>query len=153
MKVTILYVSQRHFDKAIGVIHSELEGIVQYVSARFDEQDEKYINMFDESNKNLEEFKLEMKGFKQEMVGFKVEMLIFKDEMYSFRDEMHLFKSEMYSFRKEMYEFRDEMHEFKNEMYIFRDEVLKRFDRLEFILTKVLKNHEERLKLLEVKQD
>jgi DNA repair exonuclease SbcCD ATPase subunit len=93
MKVTIRYVSQRHFDKAIGVIHSEVEGIVQYVSARFDEQDEKYMKMFSEL-----------------------------EEKFNKRFDEHDAKF---------------------------DDIMRRLDRIEYILEKVLKNHEDRLKVLE----
>ena len=81
--------------------------------------------------REMEDFKDEMKVFKDEMSDFKDEMKVFKDEMSDFKDEMKVFKDEMSDFKDEMKVFKDEMSDFKDEMKVFKDEMSDFKDRME----------------------
>ena len=64
----------------------------------------------------------EMNVFKDEMRDFKDGMITFKDEMRDFKDGMITFKGEMRDFKDGMITFKDEMRNFKDGMITFKDE-------------------------------
>lgn len=61
----------------------------------------------------------------KEMKEFKDEMKVFKNEMAVFKDEMKEFKNEMLVFKDEMKEFKDEMKGFKDGTLTWREEIDK----------------------------
>ncbi len=71
--------------------------------------------------REMSDFKDEMKDFKNEMSDFKDEMKDFKNEMSDFKDEMKDFKNEMSDFKNEMSDFKVEMQDFKNDSIIARE--------------------------------
>lgn len=82
---------------------------------------------FDRLEKDMREFKDEMRGFKDGVNDFKDEMRGFKEDMSDFKEEMRGFKDEMLEFKNEMRDFKDEMYEFKEESRADRKAMNKRW--------------------------